>query len=61
MCDLEVCADVDVGVWVEAEVELVSVIVTVVTTTILWIVVCGAVVELLSVLVVMGTVGGNRS
>jgi hypothetical protein len=57
--------DVDVGTSVDVDEGLVSVIVTVVTTSVFWDVdfdgVCDAVVLPLSELVVMGTVGGNRS
>ena len=69
MCDLdvdEVELDVDVaGANVEVDDELVKVIVTVVTTSVLWdmvcVGVCDAVVEPLSELVVMGIVGGSRT
>jgi len=76
VCDLECCdldsdvdgeweVDVDVGASVGLDVELVSVIVTVVTISVFWDADCGgacdAVVEPLSELVVMGTVGGNRT
>jgi len=52
---------VDVGADVEVELELVSVIVTVVTISVFWGMVCDAVVEPLSELVVMGIVGGSRT
>jgi hypothetical protein len=67
-CDLEVDVvdeEVDVGIDSDADEELVSVIVTVVTISVFWDVVCDgacdAVVVPLSELVVMGTVGGNRT
>jgi hypothetical protein len=71
MCDLDSDVnavwevDVDVGVGVEGDVELVIVIVTVVTISVFWDVdcdgFCDPVIVPLSELVVMGTVGGNRT
>ena len=63
--DTEWEVDAEVGASTVVDVELVSVIVTVVTTSLFWDVdcdgVCDPVVELLSEVVVMGTVGGKRT